>query len=83
MKVMVAGVFGLDAAKVNQGAAVVGVTGIKARGALVTVTTVCTGPPFSAAFRKTTFGVAVMVFCACKANVLPMSTVAIARERES
>ena len=83
MKVIVAGVLGLDAAKDSHDTVVLGVTGIRAEGELLTVTTCWTGPPPRLAFRKTTLGIAVSVFCACKVNALPSNAAAIASERET
>jgi hypothetical protein len=62
INVTVVGVLGVDKENVSHGTVVVGVTGITAEGALVTVIGCDTGPPPSIAFRKTTFGVVVSVF---------------------
>lgn len=70
IKLMVVGVVGLLWEKVNQDTVEVGVTGMIAEGALVTVTGCCTGPPPRLAFRNTTLGVAVIVFCARRATAV-------------
>jgi len=74
IKLIVVGVVGLADEKVNHDTDEVGVTGIIAEGALVMVTGCCTGPPPRLAFRNTTLGVAVIVFCARSATTVLKST---------
>jgi hypothetical protein len=84
MKEIVAGVFGPDAANVSHEAGVDeemdGVTCMTAVGALETLTGTCTGAPFTVALMKTTLGLTVSVFCACKVAT-PASKIAVIADR--